>query len=122
MDTVPICVGCRPVRRGEVVRSANPNTGLGADDRAGCAVVLNTALEIVQENLPSATDFFGDDNTSIFEDDINRLAAAGITQGCNPPANTVHAQCGPPRTLARHRSRPVASSKHWIVPPSAFAT
>ena len=31
---------------------------------------------------------FIDDNTSIFEDDIDRLAAAGVTKGCNPPANT----------------------------------
>ncbi|MCP4306311.1 MAG: S-layer homology domain-containing protein, partial [bacterium] len=29
-----------------------------------------------------------DDNDSIFEDDIAKLAAAGITRGCNPPANT----------------------------------
>ncbi|MCP4307361.1 MAG: M15 family metallopeptidase [bacterium] len=32
-------------------------------------------------------DWFGDDEESIYQDDINRLAAAGITQGCNPPAN-----------------------------------
>ncbi|MCP4303642.1 MAG: PKD domain-containing protein, partial [bacterium] len=31
---------------------------------------------------------FTDDNDSIFEDDIAKLAAAGITRGCNPPANT----------------------------------
>jgi hypothetical protein len=31
---------------------------------------------------------FVDDNGSIFEDSIEKLAAAGITQGCNPPANT----------------------------------
>lgn len=31
---------------------------------------------------------FTDDNDSIFEADIERLAAAGITKGCNPPANT----------------------------------
>ena len=37
---------------------------------------------------PTAVDYFDDDNGSTFEDDINRLAAAGITQGCNPPANT----------------------------------
>ena len=38
--------------------------------------------------LPPATrDHFGDDNGSTFEDDINRLAEAGITRGCNPPAN-----------------------------------
>ncbi len=40
-------------------------------------------------DLPAtAQDFFDDDAGSIFEDDINRLAAAGITKGCNPPANT----------------------------------
>ena len=33
-------------------------------------------------------DRFIDDNTSIFEDDIERLASAGITRGCNPPLNT----------------------------------
>jgi len=33
--------------------------------------------------LPATTkDFFTDDETSIFEDDINRVAAAGITLGC----------------------------------------
>jgi hypothetical protein len=32
-------------------------------------------------------DPFGDDDGSIFETDIEKLAAAGITQGCNPPAN-----------------------------------
>jgi hypothetical protein len=30
---------------------------------------------------------FTDDNGSIFEDDIAKLAAAGITKGCNPPTN-----------------------------------
>ncbi len=32
-------------------------------------------------------DWFGDDDGSIFENDINKLAASGITKGCNPPAN-----------------------------------
>ncbi|MEA2023398.1 MAG: M15 family metallopeptidase [Actinomycetota bacterium] len=32
-------------------------------------------------------DWFVDDDDSIFEGDINRLAAAGISKGCNPPAN-----------------------------------
>lgn len=31
---------------------------------------------------------FRDDDGSIFETDIAKLAAAGITRGCNPPANT----------------------------------
>lgn len=40
MDTVPICVGCHPKRKGGVIYSANSSTGLGADDRAGVAAVL----------------------------------------------------------------------------------
>jgi hypothetical protein len=40
-------------------------------------------------NLPgTAVDYFTDDDNSIFEGDINRLAESGITKGCNPPANT----------------------------------
>jgi hypothetical protein len=30
---------------------------------------------------------FVDDDASVFEAGIERLAAAGITKGCNPPAN-----------------------------------
>jgi endoglucanase len=30
---------------------------------------------------------FTDDDGSVFEDDITRLAAGGLTRGCNPPAN-----------------------------------
>jgi hypothetical protein len=30
---------------------------------------------------------FTDDNDSIFETDIEKLATAGITKGCNPPDN-----------------------------------
>jgi tripeptide aminopeptidase len=49
MDTVPVCVGSQPVQRGSLLRSANPKTGLGADNRAGVAVVLNTALRILRD-------------------------------------------------------------------------
>lgn len=52
LDTVPLCVGSRPRRSGAVVRSADPATGLGADDRAGAAVVLAAALEILERGLP----------------------------------------------------------------------
>lgn len=51
MDTVPVCEGTRPVVKGNVVRSGNPTTGLGADDRAGCGVILNTAIEILERRL-----------------------------------------------------------------------
>ncbi|MCA9121370.1 MAG: M20/M25/M40 family metallo-hydrolase [Cephaloticoccus sp.] len=52
LDTVPICVGSQPVREGELVRSANPKSGLGADNRAGCAVLLCAAIEILTRKLP----------------------------------------------------------------------
>jgi len=52
MDTVPLCVGSLPRREGDFIRSANPATALGADDRSGAAVVLNTALEIIERKLP----------------------------------------------------------------------
>ncbi|MCP4190487.1 MAG: M20/M25/M40 family metallo-hydrolase [Planctomycetaceae bacterium] len=52
LDTVPICVGSQPVRRGNRIRSADPKTGLGADNRAGCAVTLLTALKLLREPRP----------------------------------------------------------------------
>jgi len=52
LDTVPICVGCQPHLEGDYVRSSNPQTGLGADNRAGSAVLLTAALEILEKKLP----------------------------------------------------------------------
>ena len=52
MDTVPVCLGAKPVVAGRFVKSADPMTGLGADDRAGCAVVLSTALQILRNDIP----------------------------------------------------------------------
>ena len=52
MDTVPICVGSKPVRKGKVIRSADPATGLGGDDRAGAAAILVALLEILERKLP----------------------------------------------------------------------
>ena len=44
MDTVPICLGCDPVVDGDFVYSRG-DTGLGADNRAGCAAILTGAIE-----------------------------------------------------------------------------
>lgn len=52
IDTVPLCVGCQPVLRDGFVESADPTTGLGADDRAGATVILTAALEILKRKLP----------------------------------------------------------------------
>lgn len=48
MDTVPVCLGAKPIVRddeslGKIVTSS-AGTGLGADDRAGCAAII-TAIE-----------------------------------------------------------------------------
>ena len=51
--------------------------------RGQMAAFLNRALDLP----PTGEDFFVDDDTSIFQADINRIAAAGITRGCNPPTN-----------------------------------
>ena len=71
-----------------ITRGCNPpinNLYCPLDDvtRGQMAAFLNRALA-----LPSVTtDFFVDDNGSVFESDINAIAAVGITLGCNPPTN-----------------------------------
>ncbi len=52
VDTVPICVGSQPKLKNGLVSSADPSTGLGADDRAGAAVLLTTAAELLSGELP----------------------------------------------------------------------
>lgn len=52
IDTVPLCEGSRPVVRGGIVRSGNPQTALGADNRAGASILLVTALELASRGLP----------------------------------------------------------------------
>ena len=51
--------------------------------RAQMAAFLARALGLSSRG---STDFI-DDNNSMFEADIERIAAAGITMGCNPPTN-----------------------------------
>lgn len=51
--------------------------------RAEMAAMISRARSLP----PSSTDHFDDDNGHILESSINRLADAGITRGCNPPAN-----------------------------------
>ena len=55
----------------------------GSVTRGQMAAFLTRSL-----SLPAASkDYFTDDGESIFENDINRIAEAGITKGCNPPDN-----------------------------------
>ena len=52
--------------------------------RGQLAAFLSAALGLVDG---SGADLFIDDDNSVFEGDIDRLGTAGITLGCNPPAN-----------------------------------
>lgn len=51
VDTVPLCQGTRPVRRGQWILPARRSTGLGADDRAGATAILYAATEILRRKL-----------------------------------------------------------------------
>jgi hypothetical protein len=72
-----------------ITKGCNPpaNTHFCPNDdvtRGEMAAFIRRALD-----LPAAgKDYFTDDNGSTFEGDINAIAAAGITKGCNPPANS----------------------------------
>jgi hypothetical protein len=52
--------------------------------RGEMAAFLTRALELKDDG---GYDWFLDDNGTLFESEIDRLAAAGITKGCNPPDN-----------------------------------
>lgn len=51
MDTVPICRGAIPVRKGRVIR-ARGATAVRADNRTGVAALVSIAEAILQGNLP----------------------------------------------------------------------
>lgn len=53
-------------------------------DRGQMAAFLSRALGLTDAG---SGDLFVDDDNSIFESDIDRLATRGITKGCNPPTN-----------------------------------
>ncbi len=61
LDAVPICMGCKPKRVGDVIKSTDPTTGLGGDDRAGLAAVLVGLMEVLeskQDYAPLTLCFF----------------------------------------------------------------
>src|SRR5690606_15552614 len=71
----------------------------GAEDpvnRGQMAAFLNRAF--VQADGGDADSFDDDDDDSIFESDIEAIAAVGITVGCNPPDNTEYC---PERNVTR---------------------
>ncbi|MEA2024772.1 MAG: putative Ig domain-containing protein [Actinomycetota bacterium] len=73
----------------DITRGCNPpvNDHFCPDDnvtRGQMAAFLVRAFGYVDDG---GGDLFVDDNTSIFEADIDRLGTAGVTRGCNPPVN-----------------------------------
>lgn len=71
-----------------VTRGCNPPTNDRFCPRTSVSRGQMAAFMARALGLPAtATDFFTDDDGSLFESDINRIAAAGISKGCNPPAN-----------------------------------
>jgi hypothetical protein len=72
-----------------ITRGCNPPTNdLFCPDstvtRGQMAAFLVRALDLTDDG---GGDLFTDDDESIFEGDIDRMATAGITKGCNPPDN-----------------------------------
>jgi len=59
--------------------------------RTSSLLVLSLAVLVVFALIPAvvlaAGGAFSDDDNSLFETDIEWLAATGVTKGCNPPAN-----------------------------------
>jgi tripeptide aminopeptidase len=51
MDVVPVCAGAKPKREGDRIVSDAP-TGLGGDNRTGCAVLVTLVETLVKNNLP----------------------------------------------------------------------
>ncbi|QDU40568.1 Peptidase T [Maioricimonas rarisocia] len=77
MDTVPLCEGAEPVRRGDWIHARSSDTALGGDNRAGVAVVLNSALTLLEQELPHPP------LTLLFtvQEEVGLLGARHVTKG-----------------------------------------
>ena len=94
LDAVPICLGCKRV--GDVIRSADPATGLGGDDRAGVAAVLVGLLEVLesqQDYAPLTLCFF-------VQEEIGLQGSRNLVVGrLGKPAFALNFDGGNPRKL-----------------------
>jgi S-layer homology domain len=77
MATQGITLGCNPPTNDQYCPADNVTRGQ-------MAAFLVRALGLTDSG---AGDLFTDDDGSIFESNIDKLATAGITLGCNPPTN-----------------------------------
>jgi hypothetical protein len=76
LATAGITIGCNPPANDQFCPDREMTRG-------EMAAMLTRAFDYP----PSAEDRFVDDDDHPFEDAIDRLAAAGVTLGCNPPVN-----------------------------------
>ena len=51
LDTVPLCAGAKPVRKGNRIVAAGP-TALGGDNRTGVACLVTLAATLIERGLP----------------------------------------------------------------------
>jgi hypothetical protein len=74
------------------LRAAGLTVGCGARRYCGESEITRDEMAAMLAralSLPSTNeDFFNDDEGSVFENAINKIAEVGVTEGCNPPANT----------------------------------
>ena len=90
-NSLPFEVDINRIRAAGITFGCNPpeNTRYCPGDavsRGQMSAFLGRAWDLVDG---TGADLFDDDDNSIFEDDIDRLGTAGITFGCNPPANAM---------------------------------
>lgn len=79
LATAGVTKGCNPPVNDQFCPDANVT-------REQMAAFLVRALGLTDDGGGNT---FVDDDGSVFENDIAKLATAGITKGCNPPANTM---------------------------------
>lgn len=52
LDTVPLCAGAKPRRKGSRIVNDDPTSALGGDNRTGCAVLVALAETLIKHKLP----------------------------------------------------------------------
>jgi tripeptide aminopeptidase len=94
LDTVPLCVGTRPVVKDGFVSSGNPATGLGADNRSGCCAILNAVIEINRRKLshpPLTLVWCVQEEVGLYGSRFAKLSALGNPKLCfNWDGNEAH--------------------------------
>lgn len=78
LATAGVTVGCNPPE----------NDRFCPDDPVTRGQMAAFLVRAFSYTADGGGDLFADDDGSVFEDDIDRLATAGVTVGCNPPDNT----------------------------------